>query len=493
MPENRIKTVSLAEIFGPLRKNWLIILIAFVSVLLTAGFLTITSDRVYEASATLAILEMEDLRGRIFDYPSVFLQQNRVQNQIAILESRKMAIAVVEKLRESDYADSLIILGNERKIEQSSIREKLISFFKGSDSENRKPTYPMIVGRFQSAARVQSGLDSEIIQLKVRSSDPKEAAYIVNTWVAVYKEFERSISHSEIIQTKQFLELKLKEMEEKLTQSENRLTRYQKQKKVVALTSETEQLVQQLAGFESLYNESKTDLEAVENQLRYLKDQLDENKKNIVENMIKTSNSIITELQEQMAQLVAEKAAYEAQLIGAGYNARTNSRVAQMENRISGIKEKIVEETKKLVSRNFSGINPLEYSENLITQILEVETNRESLIAKGDALKGTVDEYRKKLESLPEKSRELARLERDVQVNSKIYMMLREKYEETRINEAGRVDNIRVVDLAEPPGNPVLPQTGRNIILGSFFGLLLGIGLAFSREYFKNTIQTREE
>jgi len=489
---NNLNPINLREIIWPLRRSWGLILISFFSVVLTVTFLTLTSKPVYEASAILSIREGQGLQGDLFGVPNALLQKYRIKNEVAVLKSRKLAASVIRKLEESTYKDSLSILGNSLQ-STPSLRNKIFSLLKRKNKSLKKPSFQKLVEKFRGRTKVSYGRDTNIIELKARASSPWEAACIVNAWVNAYQDYNLTDTRGEVVQTKNFLKAKLQEVEKKLAISEERLAEYKKQKKVVSLSTETEQLVVQLSSFESLYNKTKTDRESVEKQLNYLKSRLDENKKNLVEDMVKLSNPVLEQLQKSMAKLEAEKAAYEAQLIGAGYTSKEDVKLVQMENRLSGIKKKIVEETKKLVQSDLSSINPLGQSENLITQILELKTTRESLNAKLKALKSIINDYNRKLETLPDKSLELARLERDVQVNTKIYVMLREKYEEARIKEAGQISIVRVVDMAEPPVSPVSPKVYLNLFLGAFFGLLLGIAFAYGREYFEDSIKKKED
>lgn len=478
MDENGTQTPRLRDILRPLRRNWRIVLLSFLSVVLTVGYLTLKSERVYEASATLSIRDVGE-QGQPNESPNIYLLRYLINNQVVILESRSLATEVAKRLLESVYKDTLRIMGKKenREAEQT-------------------PYYVALqrtVNRFMNTTRVVQGRDTDIVELKARASNPGEAALLVNLWVEAYQNFKRSDSHEQIVQTKEFLKTKLKEVDESLEASEDRLARYQRQNKVVSLSDETSQIVRTMAHFESMRDETKTEFESVQNQLSYLKNQLDESKKTLVEDMTKLSNPVLQELQSQMAELMADKAAYEAQLVGAGLKIPGDTKLSQMENRIKGIQEKIVEETKKLVKDDMRHINPLDYSENLITRILELETQQNALNAKMNELETILEKYAGDMKNLPNKSRELARLERDVQVNTNLYVMLRERFEETKIKEAGQVGIARIVDLAVPPTKPVSPKVRLNMLLGCFFGLMLGMGLAFMREYFADTIHDEED
>ena len=51
-------------------------------------------------------------------------------------------------------------------------------------------------------------------------------------------------------------------------------------------------------------------------------------------------------------------------------------------------------------------------------------------------------------------------------------------------------NNVSVVDRAEVPSSPYKPSLGRNLVLGLGGGLLLGVLLAFVREYVDDTIKS---
>ncbi len=493
MDERKVTTVSLNDLLRPLWKGWVVILTAVLSVTLTALVLSLLSDRVYEASAVLSIREEYDMQKELFDMPRIFRENSYSKNQVTVLESRSLAARVVEKLENSECRDSLAILGNGRPNETPSLRDKVMRFVRSKKSIAGKPSFSSIVGAFQDATSAAQERESDIIILRGRASTNWEAAFLVNSWVATYQEYDLTDSREAITQKKKFLEEKLAEREKDLSLSEMNLTAYQQEENVVALDNETEQLVEQLANFQALYHQTQTDLEACETELAHLKAQLDESKKNLVDDMTKQTSPVIEALKTELAEKEAEKAKLEAQLMGAGYSVRNNPQVIRKETQIQGIRDKIIEETKQLLAKDGTQVEPLDYYEKLINEILEKETEKASLESKAVKLQEVIRTYDRKMESLPQKNQNLARFQRDVQLNSKIYMVLWEKYEETRIQEAGRLGVIRVVDLAEPPAGVIAPKTSRNLALGMFLGLLFGIGLAYSREFFRGSVRGEED
>ncbi len=87
----------------------------------------------------------------------------------------------------------------------------------------------------------------------------------------------------------------------------------------------------------------------------------------------------------------------------------------------------------------------------------------------------------------------LARLTRDRELNEKLYLMLNDKYEESRITEAGKSAGVQIVDVAKPPVDPVRPKKKLNILLGILFGLAVGVGIAFFIEVLDDTVKTGDD
>ncbi len=494
MDKQSRKSLSFVDFIKILQRNWALIFISFFSFVITVGYFAFQSQPAYEASATLSFGEGDGMQGIFIESPNIIYQQNYIMNQVVILKSHRIAVGVINKLSESVHKDSLSLLGFNKKSQQSGLTfEKIKSFLFKQDSLAITPDSDTIVKNFQDISKVSYEENKDIIELKATAPTPSEAALIVNTWIDVYLEYTYSDNKGEAVQTKDFLEKKLNEAKNTLMISEERLRMYQKENDVISLSTGTEQLVSQLTDFESLYNQTRTELDAVNDQLNYLHSQLDANRRNLVDNMVTLSNPVLETLQKEMADLVAQKAAFEAQLIGAGIPVEGNSQLIQMEGRLQGITDKIIEETKKLMDKDYSQVNPLEYSEKLIDNILEKEITQKSLDAKTRAYQEVIGEYYNRLETLPDKNLELARLERDVQLNDKVYSLLREEYEEAKIREATQTQNIHIIDRAIPPTNPIRPNKKLIIALASFFGICFSMALAVGREMIQDLIRNGDD
>jgi len=490
----REQQVTLNDYIRVLYRGRWIVFISFLVVVASTAYFTFTAQPVYEASALVMLKEEGGVQQQVFEVSSFMKRETMINNQVEILKSRTLAENVIRQLQESPYADSLWILGNGPKKKGFSIKGWISSLLRRGrrGKEQEGPSFDDLVKVFREGSiTVAPKRDTDMIELKSQSYSSFEASFVANTWMEAYRDLNISESRGEVSEVRKFLEEKLKDVKGELTASEEALKEYKETQKVAELTAETEQLIEQLAEFETLYQEARIDLEANEKRLVYLKAQLDESQKALVASSL--SSPVILELQKQLAQLIGDKAAYEQQLKGTDYYSLDDPTLRRMEQRLKGMQEKIVEETRKMVGSGVTSMNPMETSETLITTILEIETENKSLKAKTDALSKIVRQYNRDLDTLPEKSLKLARLKREAEVNNNIFMMLREKYEENRIVEAGQIGSVRIVDRAKPPKDPIKPKKKMNLLLGIMVGLGLGVGLTFLREYLDTSLKSIED
>lgn len=462
------KEVSFQDYLIILKRRRWIVLSAFLIILLSSGIFSFTTQPIYESSTTLMIEEAGGMKKEIFEISSYMKQETMIKNQVEIIKSRTLAESVLQALLSSPF----------KKVWEEEVLRK--------SSEQVNPND--MVTLLQQNTKVVPLKETDIVQVKVTAPDPNLAAFLANTMAQEYYKQSLQVSRGEITEVRQFLEEQLTNTQKELQQAEEALRIYKENEKVAALPEETEELVKQLASFESLYNEAKTELESNQKRLSYMQSQLKERKSHLVDDISQISSPLIIQLRKEMANLEGMKAGYIAQGFPEGH-----PKMEEITNRIKDIKQKLVKETSELVSRELASSDPLGYSQELVDKILSLDIEIQSLTAKTEALKNIVDSYADNLNTLPEKSLRLARLERNAKVGENIFLMLKEKYEESKINEAGQIGNVRIIDKALPPVDPIKPKKKINLLLGALLGLGFGLGMAFFVERLDNSLKSIED
>lgn len=109
------------------------------------------------------------------------------------------------------------------------------------------------------------------------------------------------------------------------------------------------------------------------------------------------------------------------------------------------------------------------------------------------ALDATLERIGVQLEQIPVREIQHARLQRQTHVLEQIYTLLQTRLKEAEIVQAVEDASIRIVDVALPSTKPIRPRPMLNFALAAFFGLILGIGGAFTRERLDDTVNTRDD
>lgn len=97
------------------------------------------------------------------------------------------------------------------------------------------------------------------------------------------------------------------------------------------------------------------------------------------------------------------------------------------------------------------------------------------------------------LKRLPEIQRQYLQLFRDVEVNTQLYTTLLNNYQQLRIAKAGEIGNIRVIDHAVEPIQPIKPKKLQilvlSVFLGGFFGVLISLVMNMMRTGIRDSIE----
>ncbi|MFH1640903.1 MAG: polysaccharide biosynthesis tyrosine autokinase [Candidatus Omnitrophota bacterium] len=110
-------------------------------------------------------------------------------------------------------------------------------------------------------------------------------------------------------------------------------------------------------------------------------------------------------------------------------------------------------------------------------------------------LKSQINSLRNKIQGLEDvdggnKTMEYRALEREMQTNKRMYEILLSRLKEVDVTSTLNVNNISVVDRAEPPQKPSKPNLILNMVLAVMVGLAMGIGLGFFIDYLDMTIKS---
>lgn len=105
------------------------------------------------------------------------------------------------------------------------------------------------------------------------------------------------------------------------------------------------------------------------------------------------------------------------------------------------------------------------------------------------AINSKINELNNTLKQLPDLQRRYLQLYREVEVKQQLYTALLNSYQQLRIAKAGEIGNVRIVDTAVEPIEPIKPKKLIVLILSLFVGGFLGTLLALLRNMMRSGIK----
>ncbi|HHK3198775.1 TPA: polysaccharide biosynthesis tyrosine autokinase [Acinetobacter baumannii] len=105
------------------------------------------------------------------------------------------------------------------------------------------------------------------------------------------------------------------------------------------------------------------------------------------------------------------------------------------------------------------------------------------------AINKQMGELNSTLKQLPDVQRQYLQLYREVEVKTQLYTALLNSYQQLRIAKAGEIGNVRIVDTAIEPVEPIKPKKLQVLILSLFLGSFIGTLIALLRNMLRTGIK----
>ncbi len=170
-----------------------------------------------------------------------------------------------------------------------------------------------------------------------------------------------------------------------------------------------------------------------------------------------------------------------------------------IEEQLASLESRLNEAEEKL-SKFESQTKNIKLNSPVQQKLVDLQVERISLLQKYTEKHPQVQQIDNQISALEaqltgysQKELEYARLTREVEVDQKLYSMLKEKLEEARITEAQKVGDVSIVDPAVTPITIMGTDRRSGLMLGALIGLVLGLILAFIMENLDTSVGNIEE
>lgn len=296
--------------------------------------------------------------------------------------------------------------------------------------------------------RIRGGLqmgetakNSNIIGLQETDSNPQFAADILNNIMSEYVLFDRNQKAQSASQMIDFIDSQLSFLSTEVKGSENSIEKYKQKSKIIDVATASTTSTAKAAEIESNRSLLKIQLIALDQ----LKDQITKEKDNVNFNFtnIGTNNSALELLVTRLDNLIQERNA-----LLKTYNANS---------------QPLTDINQQLLQIKLTALNSIKAIRN------GVEKNM-------DFLNGQLAQVNQAIMALPVAQRDMVSLQRDFEINDKVYSFLSEKKLEAQISRAGILPGATIIELAQPNLTPVSPNEHDIHRSAIILGLAIGLG-----------------
>lgn len=285
---------------------------------------------------------------------------------------------------------------------------------------------------------------SPVVSISYRSSDPAATSEVANATAAAFIAEVREIALSESARQVEFLTEQVAHYQGQLTSAEAVMEAFREEGQIVSLSAEAEVQVDRLSEMEARLRDLTSEAGALRGLLAEAETAGAGAYRRLASFPVFFANRAVQDLLVSLTEL-------------------ENSRSELLQRRtpenfeVRGIEARITELERQLydLARNY-----LDGVENQV-----------------GSLRSTLSEFQAELELIPAREIQFARLMRQQAILEEIFTLLQTRLMEAEIRNAVESDEVRILDLALPPTEPVGPRMFSNLLFALVFGLTLGFGI----------------
>jgi len=318
-----------------------------------------------------------------------------------------------------------------------------------------------VVGRLKEMATAEPEQGTNIVNIVVVGNDPYESEKTANAFAQAFRKFNIEQKNKQIFETKAFIEKQLSETSRQLKRAEEDLRTFEESNTLLSLDAQTTALINRITGLDKELDTIKRNRHEVQELLNSVSqaDQQPQEVRTRFSPAVK--GSPVETLGIQLRELVLKRQDLLFEF------PEQHPLVLELNVQINNVIREIKNELETLLAR-------LEAQESGIRKRLE------TLIAEN--------------QSIPQKALELARLQRELNLQSELYSQLKGRYQETQIKASGQIEEVTVIRPAMLPQTPInIPSKAMIIVTGIIMGLVIGIVFTFIAETLDTSIGTIED
>ena len=442
------------------KRRWAV-LACLLIVFTTVAIGTLKKKPVYEGKV---LIEINPEQPNVLNFQEV-LQLTSVdidsyrETQYKVLQSRTLAEHVIDGLKLNCYPEfyrNRFLFG---LIERDP--DKIPSASEPGPPDRSMNAYRNTVKHFIDNIDVAPVRHSNLVEVSFYSEDAELAARIANQLSSDYIDQNLQVKWDETIKASEWLSGQLVGLKAKLEKSDDALQSYARANSIIFVEEKQNLVNERLKELQEAYTKAQAERFQRESLYNFVQAGRVQDLPGVLDNRLVQDLSLrLAELERDYAQITATvKPEY--------------PKAIALKKQIDAIQASLDRQKKNL-------------SQNIIDSY-------RSALANERYLDQAVDEQKKEVNDIAEKSVQYNILKREVDTNKQLYEGLLTRMKEATVSAGLKASNVRIVDSAQVPKAPVKPRVALNLALGIVLGAAFGVGLAFLQEYLDKTLKTPDE
>ncbi|MGB3642307.1 MAG: polysaccharide biosynthesis tyrosine autokinase [Rivularia sp. (in: cyanobacteria)] len=454
--------IDLGQYWLILKRRWLPALLVTSSVIGLAAFVTFRQKPVYQAESKLRfnksnnVSSLSGLGGQIGELSGITNLSNPLDTEAEVIQSHPLIKETINK-------------------------------FNLKNKEGEALTYEA----FLKQLTVKTIRGTDVLQLSYKSTDPQEAANVVNSLMGDYMKNNVEDNTAEVRAAREFLQKELPQVESRVVQAEAALRQFKEQNNVVALEEEARFGVESLKDLSENITQSQAKLveamtrsEALQNQLKLQTQQA------VALSSLSQSpgvQQVLTEFQKTQDELAVARTKLTDE----------HPTVINLSKKLEALRNQLEGRVGQIVGNGVSIREPDlqigELKQSLTEELVKSEVERLAATNRVGLLRKAFISNQARLSILPKLEQQQRQLQRKLQVAQSTYEQLLKQLQEAQVVEKQNVGNAKVIASALVPDKPISPKIQLNLALGGFLGILLGVGTALILEAMDKSLKTVDE
>jgi polysaccharide biosynthesis transport protein len=429
-----------------IRIRWVLVLLAFLLVLITAAIFTYFQPREYQSFVFVEVKSTAE-------NPRIFGQGDPNQP----IHDPQLAPTVYQVIQRTGILYPVI---EELKLQDKWARD------------GRRPSREIAYQMLRNKLDVDEVRNTDLLQISVYDGNPQLAADIANKIVAVYQdkrvEEEREILNRAVTAMNEEVGKQQKRVED----ASSEMAKIRDEEHIVDLNPEGTEDSQ--APVNSMVMKQETEVNDAETKIATLSSKLSQIEKLKGEDLMRmlptldiqdpTLQKILPNYQDALAQ--------EALLLNSG------------------------------LAENHPKVKSIRAARQVYIKQLEQQVGiiRDGLARNLNSAQATRDQLRTRLDQINAKQLQTKNLSANYARAKNAYIKERALLDGVRTRAQSQTMElamprfaVSIKQVAEPPAYPARPRVGLNLTLGALVGLVIGIGLAFFIEYLDTSVKTMED